>query len=194
MQTLIEKSKRKTISITIINDKVIKVKAPLSMGDSEINKFIESKRNWIEKNVICVQKNNSEFSEILNYNRAFLYGNEIDYSSQYKKSYISEAKKYLSKRIVYLAEVNGFKYNSVNIREFKSKWGSCSADKNILLNARLVMLNKRVIDYVIMHELCHTVYMNHKTNFHRLLSSFFSDEKEIKLYLKKMSFLTRIKY
>ena len=73
-----------------------------------------------------------------------------------------------------------FDYNFVTVKEFTARWGSCTSRKEIQLNTRLIMLKKRVIDYVIVHELCHTLYMNHQKGFKDKLASYFVDEKAIK--------------
>ncbi|MDP2839033.1 MAG: SprT family zinc-dependent metalloprotease, partial [Syntrophales bacterium] len=60
-----------------------------------------------------------------------------------------------------LAEENGFRYNRVTIRSQKTRWGSCSARKTISLNCHLLLLPLDVVRYVLLHELCHTAFMNH---------------------------------
>lgn len=70
-------------------------------------------------------------------------------------------------------------YNSVTIRSQKTLWGSCSGKKNISLNYKLLFLEPHVVDYVLIHELCHTVYMNHSDQFWRLVSKFQPQYKEI---------------
>jgi|WetSurMetagenome_2_1015567.scaffolds.fasta_scaffold183946_2 predicted metal-dependent hydrolase len=63
-------------------------------------------------------------------------------------------------------------YNRVYIREQKSIWGSCSTRKNLSFNWRLIMVPENVIDYVIIHELCHLKEMNHSKVFWRLVADF----------------------
>lgn len=79
------------------------------------------------------------------------------------------AKNYLPRRLHELAQLHGFSYNRIFIKNLKSRWGSCSYVNNINLNLHLMRLPDRLIDSVLLHELCHTVEKNHGPNFWRLL-------------------------
>lgn len=76
-----------------------------------------------------------------------------------------EAKRVLPIRLKELACQHGFSYNNCTIRETTSRWGSCNGKKNISLNLYLMCLPQHLIDYVLIHELCHTVEMNHSDRF-----------------------------
>lgn len=97
-----------------------------------------------------------------------------------------EAGNLLPQRVAYLAAENGFEYSSVSIKQLRSRWGSCSSKKDIVLNCYLMQLPWRLIDYVIMHELSHTIHMSHGSSFWELLRSRLPDlevlRKEIKSY------------
>lgn len=80
-----------------------------------------------------------------------------------------EAKEYLPERVSALAETHGFSYGTVTIRNTVSKWGSCSARNDLSLSLHLMRLPDHLIDYVLLHELCHTVHKNHGPKFHSLL-------------------------
>lgn len=82
-----------------------------------------------------------------------------------------EAKNYLPSRLAQLAEQHGFKFSGVTIKNVKSKWGSCSSRGQINLNLHLMRLPDHLIDFILIHELCHTVEMNHGEKFHRLLNT-----------------------
>lgn len=83
----------------------------------------------------------------------------------------AEAKIILPKRIAEIASDNGFKYNKITIRNTKSRWGSCSSTNNISLSLHLLKLPDHLVDYIILHELCHTVEKNHKLGFWNLLNN-----------------------
>ena len=78
-----------------------------------------------------------------------------------------EAKRLLPNRIQQLAEIHGFTFSNVKIQSSKSRWGSCSSSRTINLSLYLMLLPSHLIDYVLLHELCHTKEMNHGDNFWR---------------------------
>ena len=98
-----------------------------------------------------------------------------------------EAVQYLPDRLQALAASCNFTYASVKISKSKSRWGSCSSKKNISLSLFLMKLPLHLIDYVILHELCHTIEMNHGAKFWELLDKVCAGKakalrKELKAY------------
>jgi len=96
-----------------------------------------------------------------------------------------EAKEYLPKRTYEFAQKYKFKYNQVFIKNNKTLWGSCSGKNNINLNLHLLLLPHHLIDYVIIHELCHTIEKNHGPRFWKLMDSILGDAKKISKELKQ---------
>ncbi len=97
-----------------------------------------------------------------------------------------EAKIYLPKRLKELADKHGFQYQNVTIKNASTRWGSCSSTNNINLNLHLMRVPEHLIDYVIMHELVHTVVKNHGEKFWLLLEQVYPNarkaDREMKNY------------
>lgn len=101
----------------------------------------------------------------------------------------NKAKEKLFPRLHYLANNFGFNYNDIKISQSKSRWGSCSSKKNINLSFYLLLLPDKLIDYVLLHELCHTVHMNHSKAFWELLEQICNGKaKELRKELQKFHF------
>ncbi|MCQ2605961.1 MAG: M48 family metallopeptidase [Bacteroidales bacterium] len=86
-----------------------------------------------------------------------------------QKALRKEAQDYLPKRTESLANQFGFGFSGVTISSAKGRWGSCNSKKHIVFSLFLMTMPFHLIDYVILHELCHTVYMNHSNDFYALL-------------------------
>ncbi|MDR0682018.1 MAG: M48 family metallopeptidase [Dysgonamonadaceae bacterium] len=97
-----------------------------------------------------------------------------------------EARLYLPKQLERLAKEHGFKYNAVRIQKSKTRWGSCSSKATINLSLYLMLLPAHLIEYVLLHELCHTVQMDHSPAFWALLDKHTNGKaRELRSELKK---------
>ena len=96
-----------------------------------------------------------------------------------------EAKTYLPDKVKELAEKCGFKFNNLALKNIKSRWGSCSRKNNINLSIHLMRLPDHLINYVILHELVHTVHHNHSIRFWTMLNSLTGRAKSLNKELKK---------
>lgn len=98
-----------------------------------------------------------------------------------------EAKRLLPERLTQLANIHGFKYKDLKIQSSKTRWGSCSGKRNINLSFYLLMMPAHLVDYVMLHELCHTKEMNHGDKFWKLMDTVTDNKakalrKEVKNY------------
>ena len=98
-----------------------------------------------------------------------------------------EAKSYLPRRLSFLAKEHGFSFARSKITHSSSRWGSCSSSGTISLNIGMMNLPFELIDYVIIHELCHTRHMNHSTKFWYEVAKFDPHYKIHRNELKKYS-------
>ena len=101
---------------------------------------------------------------------------------------LHRAKQVLPLRLQQLAQQHNLHYRSVSVRNTRTRWGSCSSSATISLNMRLVVLPQHLIDYVLLHELCHTVEMNHSPRFWALLDKLCGTEsKGLRAEIKRCS-------
>lgn len=99
--------------------------------------------------------------------------------------YRKQAQHYLAQRVKELADRHGFKFERLRIKNQKTRWGSCSAKRNINLNLRLMMAPEGAIDYVIIHELCHLRELNHNPAFWALVEAYCPDFRHWKAWLRQ---------
>lgn len=102
-----------------------------------------------------------------------------------KRWYIDQFKLLAQKRVVHYSRLLGRSPGKITVREQKTRWGSCSAKGNINLNWKLIMAPLEVVDYVIVHELCHLKEMNHSKNFWKLVEGICPEYIKYRTWLKK---------
>ncbi len=145
------RSERKTIAVQITRDGQIIVRAPLRMAQRDIDRFVASKSDWIEKHTQrMAQRVEPEI---------------IPFSASEIAELVRQAKVDIPRRVAYHAERMGITYGRVSIRKQVSRWGSCSSKGNLNFNCLLMLCPEEVRDYVVVHELCHRRHMNHGDAF-----------------------------
>ena len=132
----------------------------------------------------CPYKTARDFL-LSNFNKIKSYKTIPKISEEDIKTLKKQAHDYLPKRLDYLAQKFGFSYNRVFLRNQKTRFGSCSWCNNINLNISLMRFDKEVIDYVILHELCHTRIKNHSKAFWQEVERVCPNYKQLKQRLKK---------
>lgn len=195
--------------LRVHEDGTVQLFVPNKFTDEEVAKVIEMKAQWVaSKQQYFKQKGKI----LLRRNELLLLGNRYSYfySTQYINNVVVNhesrtiqarrdllnvviqekwlkgiASKYIHRRANELSEALLLPYNKLYIRSQKRKWGNCSAEKNISINWRIIKAPAFVIDYVITHELCHTVIMKHTVKFETLLNSHYPDYKQAQGWLEK---------
>ena len=214
MQYTIKKSNRKSIAIKISKDGVVRVLAPKICSLKFIEDFVNSKKDWILKNLERVNSENAVHSEFFNLNKFVLFGEFFDViefekyyqmgayclnrtkrsnkKALFKKFTEKFANEYILQRLNYISKALKIDYLSVKIISARQKWGSCNNKKELRFNFRLVMLPKYLIDYVICHELCHIKELNHSKEFWKLLSNIGFKKQAIRKRIKQYAFVLQM--
>lgn len=173
IQYIIQKSRRRTISVQITPDQKLLIKAPSYTSIKEVEDFLHEKRDWILKQMSRTQKQNKEAALM-----GILTEKEI-------RKLKRDAKKIIPERVQHYAELSGITYNRIFIRLQKSRWGSCSAEGNLNFNALLALMPLEVLDSVVVHELCHRRHMNHSKAFYDEVLKIIPDYKKWDKWLKQ---------
>ena len=165
------KSRRKTISVELRDGEVV-VRAPNRMPKREINAFVEKHTEWIEKQQ---KKWNEQQAQLGTIEK--LREDELDALYQQAKAVIPD-------RVRYYADLLGVDYGRITIRCQRTRWGSCSAKKNLNFNCLLMLTLPEVLDSVVAHEVCHLREMNHSARFYALVTEIFPDYHHWNRWLK----------
>ncbi len=99
-----------------------------------------------------------------------------------------KSKDILTKKVDHFAQKMGLQYNELKFRKMKSRWGSCSSNKIITLNKKLAKTPDICVDYVVVHELAHLVYMNHSKQFHSLVQTYIPYDTQARNLLSRIVF------
>ncbi len=168
------RSGRKTVSLQIDKDLQITVRAPYRMSDAAIQKFIAEKSSWIEKHMRKMEERQE----------AYQTEPEELLTVEELRELAEEAAGYIPGRAAFYATLIGVNYGRITIRNQRTRWGSCSSKGNLNFNCLLMLTPPEVIDYVIVHELCHRREMNHSPLFWREVERVMPDYKSRRKWLK----------
>lgn len=169
----VRRSKRKSAAIKITADMQIVVFVPVYVSDNEIERMVISKSKWIDEHMLKVQSTIDERSKL----------EKITFEQI--KELADQAVEYIPKRVKYYAEKENFVYNKITIKNLVSRWGSCSTKGNLNFNCLLMLTPDYVIDYIVVHELCHLREMNHSEKFWAEVEKIMPDYQRSELWLKQ---------
>lgn len=201
------RSARKTIAVTVCDGRVT-VRAPYGVKEEKIAAFVHAQADWIRKQLARFGQADARFASVKAGRTILVQGREIPLHAGSEKNgedergiflkNLSSAKSYFMKtRAFLLVEKTAAAASrvrlypeDVSVRDFKSRWGCCDAQKKIKLNWRLLMLPEELQEYVIVHELCHIAHLDHSAAFWKEVGKILPDYKEKRKRLKEYSFLT----
>jgi len=152
----------------------IVVRAPYQLPHSMVIDFFMKKEQWIRKKYFEQSK--------LNPGKKY---QKDEKDRLLEKRYKKAAADYIPQRVGYYAGLIGVTYEKITIRDTKTRWGSCSSSGNLSFSWRLMLAPFSVLDYVVVHELCHRIHMNHSKEFWNTVGLYFPDYKEKKNWLRE---------
>lgn len=216
---LIIRTNRKSMSLIIDKEGRLIVRAPKRLSMANIINFVTEKEKWIlsKQSKIKLIKNKND--DIIN-NKAILFLGKkyfIKFSNSVKKIelineglivpekynndnlknkifkwFIEQAQIIIKLRYNYFMDLMQIDSKSLSIMNNKSRWGCCDINSNIKINFRVAMLPHAYIDYIVVHELCHVLQMNHSEEFYKLVQCVIPNYKKYKSKLKEYDFLLNL--
>jgi predicted metal-dependent hydrolase len=199
--------KAKHIRLQITSGRELEVVIPHRASIIEAEKFILKKFDWVNKHLTKLKTEskhlllgqeiqiNQHYDLFIPKHKFFFRKGVLDIKSPsasnesleylYNVWFKHAARKFITKRAAQLSGKLGYVYNRISIRGQKTRWGSCSSRGTLSFNYRLIRYRKEVIDYLIIHELCHLKEMNHSKKFWNLVERFCPDFKKLEKELKK---------
>ena len=146
------RSRRKSLCAEIKGNKLI-IRAPLRAANEDISRFLSKNRKWIETHLAKAQA------------REQAKGSCHQLTTDELRALADKAREVIPARAAHYAPLIGVTYGRITIRNQRTRWGSCSSKGNLNFNCLLLLAPPEVLDYVVVHELCHRKQMNHSPRF-----------------------------
>lgn len=162
----------KRMRLAVYCDGSFVVTKPMGLSENVVEKFIIQKSKWV-------------FSKI-DYFKQFDFKVFKNDQKKYSDSK-GDALKFAEERISHFNKLYNFRLNKINIKNQKTRWGSCSKKGNLNFNYKILLLPPRAADYIVVHELCHLKEFNHSRKFWNLVANAIPDYLELKSELKKLT-------
>jgi predicted metal-dependent hydrolase len=205
------RSKRKTLSLIVEADGTLTVRAPLRMKEADIRRFIEVKADWVKRKQAGVKKDalaprryvdgesfpylgkQAPLRLVRNQRPALVMDGDFKLvesaqpraESVFEAWYKKQARAVLTGRVEFFAHRHGYNVQRIRISSARTRWGSCSTKGTLSFTWRLVMAPPEVIDYVVVHELCHLKELNHSKAFWAQVEAILPGYKSQRKWLKQ---------
>lgn len=164
------RSNRRTLAVEITKNAEVLVRAPYFVSNAEIEEFLKSRRDWIDKHIKIMQYKLQKYPE------------PNEYEVQKLKSAAEQILPQLTKKY---ADAMNAHYKSVKITAAKTRFGSCSKNGSICFSLYLMQYPMQAIEYVVVHELCHLRHFNHSAAFYQEIEKYLPDYKSRRDLLKR---------
>lgn len=165
------RSARKTIAIQLHPDGRIVVRAPMRMKTADIQRFVEEKTPWIEKHLERAKTQQ--------------YTDAAPFTDDEIRRLADAALVDIPKRVEHFAPIVGVTVGRITIRNQRTRWGSCSSKGNLNFNCLLMLCPEEVRNYVVVHELCHRIELNHSPRFWKEVERVLPDYRIHRKWLKE---------
>ena len=206
------RAKRRTLTLIVEDDGSLVIRAPLRIPEKTIHEFVESHTHWIEKkqeqarNVVKEQAKQFLPGESFlflgqSYNLELVKGqrkplildgcfklaerSHVNAKKVFQEWYRDQARQVINEHAIMLSSRYGFHYNQIRISSARTRWGSCSPSGSLSFSWRLILNPIEVVDYVIIHELVHTVVLNHSKRYWKMVEKILPDYMVHNKWLRK---------
>lgn len=174
MDVTVIRSNRKTVAVRVNADLTVTLRVPARITKREIEQILNEKEPWIRKHQAEISRRKEEYEA----------KGEPKMTPEELRQLADKALKYIPERASYFAPIVGVNYGRITIRNQRTRWGSCSSKGNLNFNCLLMLAPPEVIDYVVVHELCHRKEMNHSAAFWNEVAKVLPDYKKSVRWLK----------
>ncbi|MGN8496161.1 M48 family metallopeptidase [Helicobacter pylori] len=184
----IQKSKKiKTLSLNITPSLEVILKMPDSCPQARANAFLKDQEAWLKKTLLAMQEKHSLLhANLEKYKNKILVFDEVKNANDYTLTDLKKIlKTYLERKLPLIAQKMQTSYTGFSVRNNAKVLGSCSYHNRLSFALLLVCAQKEAIDYVIIHELAHTIHKNHSQNFWRCVKTFCPNYRALREHLKQ---------
>ncbi|MGZ3692331.1 MAG: M48 family metallopeptidase [Pseudobdellovibrio sp.] len=203
------------ITLRVKPNRTVRITAPKWIKKSELNQFLLAHHDWVQDRIQEIERHTAARSvELTNNSKITFLNQEFILKTHQGKAMFredaghlhlwvpemteAEIKKVLSKwykgksipelhkSVAFYSTCLGVKAKSVRVRSYKARWGACSSKGELIFNWQIATLNERQFNYVVAHEVCHLLEMNHSSRFYNLLQSLGFDKRQVKIEMKNL--------